>query len=199
MLQKEIDKEVARYGKKLAIYLKANLEEALINGSKRGKSNPQEAALNFKEVITQTDNGVKVQIVATGEYWVNIEDGRKPGKMPPSNALGKKWQNKNNINARQVYLEIQANYKRKQGLSTVNRTLSKTKKKLSYDEYAKRLSFVFAKAIERDGITPKPYIQKALEDSKPLEFQKRISEIMGKEIIIELDLNHPITPIKLNF
>lgn len=198
-MSESLDKEMARFGKKLAIYLKANLEEALEKGRKRGGSNPQEANLTFNEVLSYTPDGIKVQIIATGEYWRNIEDGRKPGKMPPSNVLGKKWQNKNNINAKNVYLEIQANYRKKKGLSTVNRTLSKTKSKLSYDEYAKRLSFVFAKAIERDGITPKPFVQQAIKEAKVDEFQKKISEAMGQDIRIQLELNNTVTPIKLNF
>ncbi len=199
MLQQEIERECKRYGKKLAIYLKANLEEALINGAKRGHSNPQEAQLNFKEEIVATSTGVKLQIIASGDYWVNIEEGRKPGKMPPSNVVGKKWQNKHNINAKKVYLEIEARYKQRTGLSTVKGVLSRTKKKLSYEEYAKRLSFIFAKAIERDGITPKPFVQQAIKESKPEEFRQRISEIMSKEIQVDLNLNNQFNKIKISF
>jgi hypothetical protein len=200
MLQEEIDKEARKYGKKLAIYLKANLEEALAKGRKRGDKSAQESALHFNEIITQTSDGVNIKIVASDSYWLNIEDGRGVGKkMPPSDTVGKKWQNKNNINAKKVYLEIQANYKRKNGLSTVSKKLSKTKKSLSYDDYAKRLSFIFARAIKRDGIAPKPYIQQAINDAKPQEFQKRMSEIMGKNIVLDLNLNNDLKPIKLTF
>lgn len=198
-LQQEIDKEVRKFGKKLAVYLKANLEEALIKGAKRGHSNPQEAALNFYPNLIQTNDGITLQVLATGEYWANIEEGRRPGKMPPPNVVGKKWQNKNNINAKKVYLEIQANYKRRTGISSVPRRLSSTKKKISYEEYAKRLSFIFARAIERDGITPKPFVQQAIQDAKVDEFQKRISEIMKKEITVDLALNSSVKPIKITF
>lgn len=198
-LQQEIDKEVRKFGKKLAVYLKANLEEALIKGAKRGHSNPQEAQLNFYPNLIQTNDGITLQVLATGEYWANIEEGRRPGKMPPPNVVGKKWQNKNNINAKKVYLEIQANYKRRTGISSVPRRLSSTKKKISYEEYAKRLSFIFARAIERDGITPKPFVQQAIQDAKVDEFQKRISEIMKKEITVDLALNSSVKPIKITF
>lgn len=193
MLQEEIDKECRKYGKKLAIYMKANLEEAL---QKEGKS-VQEASLTFNEVVTQTQDGVKIQIIATDEYWINIEKGRKKGSMPPSDALGKQWQNKHNINAKEVYLEIQANYQRKNGLSTTNRKLSKPKKTLSYNDYAKRLSFIFARIIERKGIEAKPFVQQALKEAKVDEFQKRISEIIGKDMRVQLQLNN--SNIKLNF
>lgn len=206
-LQQEIDKEVRKFGKKLAVYLKANLEEALIKGAKRGHSNPEEARLSFAPQLIPTDNGVKLQIIACDrgdinrpvEYWINIEEGRRPGKMPPPHVVGEKWQNKNNINAKKVYLEIQANYKRRTGISSVPRRLSSTKKKISYEEYAKRLSFIFARAIERDGITPKPFVQQAIQDAKVDEFQKRISEIMKKEITVDLALNSSVKPIKITF
>jgi hypothetical protein len=203
MPESKIDKEMSRFGKKLAIYLKANLEEALIKGKKRGGANAQEADLNFEEVVTLTNDGVRLQIIAMAggkpvDYWANIEQGRKPGTMPPPNVLGKKWMAKNNINAREVYLEIQAKYTKKR-LSKTNRKLSKTKKTLSYDEYANRLSYIFARAIKRDGIPPKPYVQQAIREANVEEFQQRISELMGEQINVELSLDNAFTPIKLNF
>lgn len=196
MLQEEIERECKRYGRKLAIYLKANLEEALINGAKRGHSNPQEAQLNFKEEIIATSTGVKIQIIASGDYWKNIEDGRKPGKrMPPPSVVGKKWQNKHAINAKKVYLEIEARYKQRTGLSTVKGVLSRTKKKLSYEEYAKRLSFIFARAIARDGIPAKPFVKKAIMDSNLEQFYKDMSDSLGKKIRLDLGVNNRFTKI----
>lgn len=214
-MQQDIDKEVRKFGKKLAVYLKANLEEALDKGRK-GKGSPMEADLHFEEVISQTPDGIKVQLVAMSggksvDYWAYIEHGvnskntsydtpfKFKKKAIDFDAVGKKWQNKNNINPQKVLLEIEAKYRKSSRLSVVNNKLTRVKKKLSYDEAAYKLSKYFAFAIARDGLTPKPYVQQAIKEAKVDEFQKRISEIMGKDIRIQLELNTVVKPIKLNF
>jgi len=217
-LQQEIDKEVRRFGKKLAVYLKANLEEALIKGSKF--SRVQEADLNFKELLTPTDNGIKLQIIAVGkgglpvDYWAYIDEGVDGTKIKHGSqfsykkkaidfdAVGKKWQNANNIHPQKILADIELKYqqnKKYSRLTKEGKRLSKPKKKLSYDEAAKRLSVVFAVAIARDGLKPKPFVQQAIQDAKVDEFQKRISEIMKKEITVDLALNSSVKPIKITF
>lgn len=221
-LQQEIDKEVRKFGKKLAVYLKANLEEALIKGAKRGHSNPQEAALGFAPLLTPTNNGVKLQIIACDrgdinrpvEYWAYIEEGVDGTKIKHGSqfsykkkaidfdAVGKKWQNANNIHPQKILADIELKYqqnKKYSRLTKEGKRLSKPKKKLSYDEAAKRLSVVFAVAIARDGLKPKPFVQQAIQDAKVDEFQKRISEIMKKEITVDLALNSSVKPIKITF
>jgi hypothetical protein len=219
----ELDREVARFGKKLAIYLKANLEEAL----RKDRKSVQEADLNFKEFLIPTNNGIKLQIVALAggkevDYWAYIEKGVDGTKVKHGSqfsykkkaidfdAVGKKWQNKHNIHPQKIMAEIELKYqqsKKFSRLSSTGQRLSKPKKKLSYNEAAKRLSRVFAVAIARDGLKPKPFVQQAIKEAKVDEFQKRVSEIMGKEISIQLQLDDNtffkngrfIQPIKLNF
>lgn len=195
-LQDEIDKEVRKFGKKLAVYLRANLELALQKG---GSKNVQNPALSFDERITQTEDGVTVRIFASGEYWVNIEKGRAPNsKAPPSKALGKKWQQSNNIDPRKVLAEIKLNYERKRGLSKINRRLSKTKKGLSFDAAAKSLSFILSRSIGKKGIKAKPYVDMALKEADVEGFKKTISEVMGKNIAINLNLSNEFKTIKIN-
>lgn len=213
MLQEEINKEVRKYGKKLAVYLKANLEEAL------GGSREQEADLHFEEVLTPTESGIRLQLVAMAhgkpvDYWSYIEHGVngtsiKYGspfsykkKAINFDAVGKKWQNKHNIDPRKVLADIELKYEEGKKYSRLTKTgkrLSKPKKELSYNDSAMKLSRIFAVAIARDGLEPKPFVNKAIQDSKPDEFKKRISEIMGKEIAFALNLNNNDTPIKLQF
>jgi hypothetical protein len=217
MLQQEIERECKRYGRKLAIYLKAELEEALNRKHKK----PMEADLHFKEDVVATNDGVKIQILAYADakpvdYWQFIEYGVNGTKVNQGSefnfkkgaidfdAVGKEWQNKNNINPVKVLLDIEAKYRRKtlqkRGLSVTRKRLSKMKiKALSYNEAASKLSRVFAVAIARDGLEAKPFVQKGIADSKPEEFKKRISELMGKEISFNLALTGRDKNIKITF
>lgn len=188
------------WGKKFAEDLKASLEDSLRKG---GRKSPQEAALTFSNEIEFTNDGVKVSIIASGDYWINIEKGRgKNKRRPPSEALGKVWQNENAINARKVLLEIQAKYKKKTiktgSTRPVKHTLNKPAKGLSYDKAAKTLGFIFARSIGRKGIKPKPFVDKVLRDGRLEELQKTISQIVGKEIALELNLNNKFEPITIN-
>lgn len=212
MLQEEIERECKRYGKKLCIYLKAELEEALNRKHKK----PMEADLNFKENVVATNDGVKIQILAYAnskpvDYWQFIEYGVNGTKVSQGSefnfkkgaidfdAVGKKWQNKNNINPVKILAEIEMKSKKSSRLTKFGKRLSKPKKKLSYDEAAMKLSGVFAVAIARDGLEAKPFVKKGIENSKPNEFKKRISELMGKEISFNLALNSRDKNIKITF
>lgn len=182
------------WGEKFAADLKASLENAL----KKGKKNPQEAALHFDEVIEYTPDGVKVLIVASGDYWINIEKGRRKGaKQPPSDALGKKWQNLNNIDPRKILAEIAVKYRRKNALTTVDRRLSRPKKELSFDTAAQRLSFVFARSISKKGIDAKPFVQNVLNDGRVNDLKTSISSIIGREILLELNFKNEFENIKV--
>jgi len=184
-----------KWGKEFATDLKASLETALKKGR---KGNPQEASLHFDEQIEYSSDGVKVQIIASGDYWLNIEKGRKPGaKRPPSEVVGKKWQNANNINAKKVLAEIAVNYKRKNGLSVTDRKITRRKKELSYDEAAKRLSFILAGSISKKGIKAKPYVQEVLNDGRVDELKQTISGIVGREIVLELNFKNEFENITI--
>jgi hypothetical protein len=195
MLTEEVKNICEEWGNDLAKNLKLSLELALKKG---GRKLPQEAALNFENVIKVTPQGdVSIQIVASGDYWINIEDGRGAGKKAPPSKVIEKWIKTSNIDARGILAEMKV--KQKGGLSRVDKNLSKSKKNLSYNEAAKRLSYVFSRSISRKGIDPKPYLKRVLNDETLEVLQERLSEVMKKEVSIELNLNNKIEPIKLTF
>ena len=175
-LESEINKLVTDFGHKLVIDLNASLNRALKDG---GSKSPQEAALHFEPSYRITTEGTTLSINASGDYWYYIEHGRKPGKMPPSSKLGKKWQNKNNINAAKVIQEITINYNKKKGLK-------RNVKKLSYPTAVKQLSFLIARSIGKHGYKPRPYLDRVLKDGRIEKFQKDLSELMKKEIQIKV-------------
>lgn len=172
----ELDKECRKFAKKLAIYMNANLEEALKKG---GSKNAQQPALVINDVVIANINSINIQMVASGDYWYWLEHGRKPGKQPPSDALGKKWQTQNKIDARKVIQEIQINYNKKKGLKRIV-------KQLSFDKAAKQLSFIIARSIGKKGYKPRPFVQQALREADVPGFNKRISDIMSREIKIQI-------------
>lgn len=171
-LESEINKLVTDFGQKLADDLNESLNKALRDG---GSSNPEEAALRFEPSYKITADGTTLTIKASGDYWFYIEHGRRPGKMPPSNKLGKKWQNKNNINAAKVVQEIQVNYYKSKGLNY-------KVKPLKYDKAAKQLGFIIARSIGKKGYKPRPFLDRVIKDGRIEAFQKAISELMKKEI-----------------
>ena len=182
------------WGRNTAKDLKASLEQALKDA---GSTNPEEAALTFYNEVVIENGSVKIQILATGDYWINVEDGRKPNSTPPpSNVVGKVWQNKHNIDARVVLAEI-ALKSAKPTLSRTTNKLSKTKKKLSYDEAAKRLSFIFARSIGKKGIEPKPFVDRVLNDGRLNDLASKLSEVIGTEIVASLDLTNEFRTIKI--
>jgi hypothetical protein len=78
-LERKIEAYTKAWAEETAIRLKSSLERALKDGQplRRGS---QEASLNFNDNVKVGDGKVSFQILATGDYWVNIEDGRGKGK-----------------------------------------------------------------------------------------------------------------------
>lgn len=197
-LQEKITAICRNWSRKLAQDLKESLERALKDG--QPKRSGQQASLTFgDEVVVDEQGNANIKIIATDEYWINIEDGRGKGeKRPPSKALGAKWQTKNGINPNQILKEIQINAKKKYSrLTKTGKRLSKPAMELSFDEAAKRLSYIFAGAISRNGIEPKPFVDRVITESRLRELTNKISEAMGQEVTAQLDFNNEFKNIKI--
>ena len=170
-LKEDIDKIIIPFGDALANDLKSSLELALHDG---GSRNVQESSVTFQPKYTVTNDSVSVQIVTEQEHWFYIENGRKPGKMPPPNKLGKEWQSSQKIDPRKVIAEIQI------------KTGKKTSKKLSFDKATKQLSFLIARSIGKKGFKPRPFIDRVLKDGRIDKLTKDISQVLKKDITIQL-------------
>jgi len=192
MLDKEIETVCNEWAEKVAQDLYVSLNEAL---NKEGRSNDQNAALHFTKNIKVDNGGAKVQILASGEYWINIEEGRKPNsKQPPSKKI-EKWIKAEALNPQKIIAEIEL---KRKGLSKTNRTLSRPKKKLSFNEAAKRLSFVIGRSIAKKGIEPKPFIDKVINEARLKELTDSLGEVMGREITGQLDLSNEFRNIRIS-
>ena len=186
MLQEEVNRAVTRYAKKLAVYMNANLNEAINKGYNGG----QEASLRLTENIIDYKNGdFTIQIIASGDYWRFIEygvNGRKQNQNSPFSfkkeyinigAVGKDWQSKNKIDARKIIAEIRL--KR-------SKSLRISKKSLNFDKATKQLASMFARSIARKGLKKRPFIDKAIQDSNLQRFLEEVAEIMKKNITLTL-------------
>jgi hypothetical protein len=170
----EIDSIINHFGTKLSVDLMNSMNEAL------ARKNGQQADIRFNQVIERTADGVNIKIVADKEHWIYIEDGRKPGKMPPSEAFGKKWQNKLGINPSNIIYELTVKYKQSKKINT------KTKK-LTFDKASKSLAFLIARSIGKKGVKPKPFIDRVVNDGRIAKFSKDLADAMGKEIAININ------------
>lgn len=170
-MREKIIKLFSDFGEGLTIDLRESLVESL---RKHGRKSPNDPKLKFDQRLKTTEGGdVVLDILAYDKYWRYIETGRKPGaRRIPADALGKVWQNQNNIDARKVILSIRA--KRNRGLN-----LKKTE--LNYDKAAKSLSFIIQKSIFKRGIKPKPFIDRVVEDGRFTEFRSALIPLLGDQ------------------
>ena len=165
------------FGKHLSQELKTSFDKAVRDGSKGHRV--QEPKMNFNPLIEVTAQGIKIRIVATGDYWRNVEYGRKKGKkMPPASAITKKWMSDNGINPAKAVQEITLKYYNKKGLKY-------NVKKLKFDKAVKQLSYVVRRGISLHGIKPKPFKDRVLTETRLSDFMKTISLIVGKNLKAE--------------
>lgn len=199
-LDRKIEAYARAWAEETSIRLKASLEKALKDGQPLRRGD-QEASLNFNDNVKVGDGKVSVQILATGDYWVNIEGGRGAGeRMPPSKVVGSKWQTKNGMNPVQILKEIQLNYEKKKKYSRLTKTggrLSKIKKEPTFAEASKQLSYIFARSIAKKGIVPKPFVDRVITESWLQVLTDQLAEITGETLIAELNFNNEFKNIKI--
>ena len=174
-LEQELDKLVKDYSKKVTIIFNANIEEALKKG---GSKNVQQPNLRIEDTVTASNGTLNIKWVANEDYYYWLDKGRKPGKQPPSDKLGKSWQTSQKIDPRKVIQELTIKYNKSKGLK-------RNVKMLSFDKAAKQLSFIIARSIGKNGYKPRPFIDQAIKEADIEGFKKKISELMQREITIE--------------
>lgn len=171
-LDSEINKLITGFGQKFADDLSIALNKALKQG---GNKSPQEAHLSFSPSYRITTEGTTILINASDSYWYYIEHGRKPGKMPPSAKLGKRWQNQNNIDPRTIVQEIQIKYYKSKGFNY-------NIKPLKFDKAAKQFGFIVARSIGKHGYKARPFLNSILNDGRMESLSNALSLIFKKEI-----------------
>ena len=111
-VNEEIDKLLNDFTEQWAKDLEVSLFDALKKG---GRGNPNPPDIEFKGGVVYGAGRVYLNIYANKDYWYYIENGRKKGKMPPTKALGEKWQAKNGINPANIIYDMTIEYNQKKG------------------------------------------------------------------------------------
>lgn len=179
-LEEQIESEFRLFGEELSQDLKESAVRAL---TAAGRKSPQTVKLDFSPTIYNSPGQVTVIIRAVNgqrgvKYWDYIEEGRRPGaRGVPADALGKKWQNENNIDARKVLADMR---------SKAGKPLKAGKKSLDYNKAVKSLSFIIQRSIKRKGIRPKPYIQSVLSDGRIERFRERLTPLLGESFVLRI-------------
>ena len=151
--------------------LKKCLEEYsmyLLQASRNNMPTYYELKDNIKFVMNVNGNFYEI-IFNAPAYWKYVNDGRRPGKMPPVNVIAD-WVRRRNITP----------YALKNGkLPTTD-----------------QLAFMIAKKIGRDGTTGIHFLEKSIDEQKSY-WDDKISEAISNDIIAELDsfFNNPIWSI----
>jgi hypothetical protein len=168
-VQSQLKQLLDNFGIQLAKDLEVSMNKALKDGRKRGKGGPQQAALQFNPEIKTSKSSFVLNIKASGDYWYYIEKGRKKGKMPPPSVFDKEYMGKNNIRVQDIMLDI-----------------TKAKKKPSYLKAVKQFAWIMARSIGRNGIKPKPFRDRVINDGRIDKLEQDVAKIIGKDITIQL-------------
>lgn len=207
-LDEKIYNFVESWAKLLSDDLKASLDKALMDGG----SNRGQYDLDFKENVKVSNGSVIIQVEANGDYWDYVEQGVDGTKTKHGSDYSYKkkaidfnavedWMKREGVDAKRILLQMEVKRrglsKTKNKLSPINRSLSKVKKSLSYQDAVNVLAPVFATSIAREGLKPKPFIDRVYNKERILQLTEGLSEIMGQEITAQLDLNNEFRNIKI--
>ena len=174
-VNEEIDKLLNDFTEQWARDLEVSLFNALKKG---GRGNPNPPDIEFKGGVVYGTGRVYLNIYANKDYWYYIENGRKKGKQPPTKVLGEKWQAKNGINPSKILYQMTIDYNQKKGFT------KRIVKKLPFQKAAKQFAFIVARAIGKNGIKPKPFIDRVTEDGRKDELAQQIGKLIGKAITV---------------
>lgn len=164
------------YSKKITEALKKNLENHDSIASHKLWQSIQFPVTIFGTKYTAT---LKME-----DYWKYVDEGRKPGKMPPTAPLVK-WISQKAIDARTILLGIEA---RRKGMSIGrrNKSIKQRSRDMSALSAAKSLAYIIAKKIEKKGIEPTNFYSDVWTDKLKADIQRDVSIATNKDIAIEI-------------
>ena len=165
-VNEEIDKLLNDFTEQYAKDLEIEMFKALKKG---GRGNPNPPDIEFKGGVVYGAGKVYLNVYSNKDYWYYIQNGRKKGKMPPPSVFDKEYMAKNNIKVQDIMLDI-----------------TKAKKKPTYLKAVKQFAWIMARSIGRNGIKPKPFRDRVIEDGRLDKLETDIAKIIGKDITLQL-------------
>lgn len=141
-----------RYGELIVNNYKQQLTNSIATGNLRN---------SIKYNVTAGDYTYQIQISLLN-YFIYIENGRRPGKRPPIDAI--------------------LNWVRVKNIIPTPMTLKSGK---SIIPTQRSLAFLISRKIGEEGITPKPYLQNTF-DMLLDDLERDLVEVIEKEVIIDI-------------
>jgi hypothetical protein len=173
-VNEEIDKLLNDFTEQYAKDLEIEMFKALKKG---GRGNPNPPDIEFKGGVVYGAGKVYLNVYSNKDYWYYIQNGRKKGKMPPTKELGAKWQSKNGINPANIVYQMTVDYNKKKGFT------KRIVKKLPFQKAAKQFAFIVARAIGKNGVKARPFIENVNNDRLDIMLSK-LSVLIGKEVTL---------------
>lgn len=152
---------------------------------KQGKFNsPINASGNLRQSINFeplkiTQFGISFQLVLD-DYYIWVDQGRKPGHRPPIDAILKWISNK----PLKIQSKVDLSKINKKGL-TVKRKATTTEK-ITIDQERRRAAELIADKIERKGTSKTNFYSDVVNETRFIKFAKELSEAFKQDIIISL-------------
>ena len=163
------------WGEKLVEDLKKNINEVVTYES--GQESDLAGSVNYKVL---NDKGSITFQLSMNDYYKFVDKGRKKGvRGVPTEKIGKKWQNSHNINPSKIIQEITIKYNEKKGLK-------RKVKKLPFDKAAKSLAFLIQRAIKKNGIKPRPFMEKTISEQRINELKELLAPALAKKFILDI-------------
>ena len=157
-IQEQIVKVFDDWGIKLVTDMKASIDDQVKHGG--GQESDLSGSVNYK---VENRGGVINFSLTMNKYWKWFDKGRRKGlKGPPLDVFGKQWQNKKGINAKKIL-----------GMK-------------NYDKAVKSLAFLIQRSIKRNGIEPRPFYDKVVNEQRIQELKDKLAPIIKQQFILEL-------------
>ena len=135
-------------------------------------------SINF-EPLKITQFGITFQLVLD-DYYIWVDQGRKPGNRPPIDAILKWISNK----PLKIQSKVDLSKINKKGLTVKRRAT--TTEKITIDEERRRAAELIADKIERKGTSKTNFYSDVVNESRFIKFAKELSEAFKQDIIISL-------------
>jgi hypothetical protein len=180
-LENKIIEVLTIWGQDLVNDTKAEIDKIITHAG--GQTSDLSGSVNYK-VLNR--NGVINFQLTMNDYWVNVEEGRKPNSTPPPLKPIKDWINKKHLPVDQILLAVNIKH-RGQGKSLGGLKITKrTLKTISHEKKVERVSWLFAKSIGKKGIKPKPFIDKVLTDDRMNKLKQMLAPVIKQQFILEI-------------
>lgn len=188
-----LNDEIKQVTDNWAVKLSTDLTDSMLKALKdAGRTNPSATNLRFEPQILTYNDRVIINILSVdangnpAPYWYWIEHGRdktvKSGNGIVREGVGKKWQLGNGINPINVVYNLQVKYNKDNGLK-------RKVKRLNLDKAIKTLSFLISRKIHKKGYKARPFIDRVINDGRVNDLAEQLANVMGKNLVIELDIN----------